>query len=283
MDKHHKIKSIAFDFFSFVNRLLLRAVSIRLSRVIHRSEFKRVLAWLSPCSNGHALIRVGATQDGGYLVPDDLEEIVACFSPGTDQVVEFEKYFFTRGVRCYLADASVPENPFNSPLVDFRKKYISGFSCGDFLSLEDWIVDSSPSLPGDMVLQIDIEGWEYQALSTCPLSLLQKFRIIIIEFHDFHRAVDRYFFRDLIAPIIAKLSSAFDPVHIHPNNASPEFELHGYRCPQAFELTLHRKDRRHVDPPVPSIMELPHMLDQDNLPNKSPVEISKDWPSHSPW
>ena len=115
------------------------------------------------------------------------------------------------------------------------------------------------------------------------MSLLAKFRIIIIEFHDFHRTVDRYFYRDLLAPVIAKLSSIFDPVHIHPNNASPEFSLHGYRCPQAFELTLHRKDRRYTDPPVPSIMNLPHALDQDNLPNKRALEISKQWPMHCSW
>ena len=283
MDNNHKVKSISVDFFSFLNRLFLRFFGIRVSRIIHRSDFKRVLAWLSPCSNGHSLIRVGAEEDGGYLVPDDLEGIVACFSPGTDQVVEFEKYFFSQGIRCYLADASVSENPFKNPLVDFQKKYISGFSHGDFLSLEDWIVGSFPSLSGDMVLQIDIEGWEYQALSTCSMSLLAKFRIIIIEFHDFHRTVDRYFYRDLLAPVIAKLSSTFDPVHIHPNNASPEFSLHGYRCPQAFELTLHRKDRRYTDPPVPTIMNLPHALDQDNLPNKRTLKISKQWPMHCSW
>ena len=283
MNKHHKIKSISVDFFSFLNRLFLRIFSVRISRILHKSDFKRILAWLSPCYNGHSLIRVGAERDGGYLVPDDLEGIVACFSPGTDQVVEFEKYFFSQGVRCYLADASVSENPFQNPLVDFKKKYISGFSHGDFLSLEDWIVSSFPSLSGDMVLQIDIEGWEYQALSTCPLNLLEKFRIVIIEFHDFHRTVDRYFYRDLLAPVIAKLSSAFDPVHIHPNNASPEFSLHGYRCPQAFELTLHRKDRRCIDPPVSSIMNLPHILDQDNVSSKRTLAISKDWPIHHSW
>ena len=84
MDKHHKIKSIFIDLFSLLNKILLRILSIRLSRTIHNSDFKRVLAWLSPCSNGHSLIRVGAARDGGYLVPDDLEGIVACFSPGTD-------------------------------------------------------------------------------------------------------------------------------------------------------------------------------------------------------
>ena len=36
------------------------------------------------------LIRVGSKNDGGYLVPDDLKNINACFSPGVDLNVSFE-------------------------------------------------------------------------------------------------------------------------------------------------------------------------------------------------
>jgi hypothetical protein len=36
------------------------------------------------------LIRLGADGDGGYLVPDDLEDVAACFSPGVDDRASFE-------------------------------------------------------------------------------------------------------------------------------------------------------------------------------------------------
>jgi hypothetical protein len=37
-----------------------------------------------------AMIRLGREADGGYLVPDDLSGIVACFSPGVDVIAAFE-------------------------------------------------------------------------------------------------------------------------------------------------------------------------------------------------
>ena len=35
------------------------------------------------------LIRLGSNNDGGYLVPNDLKGISACFSPGVDTKIEF--------------------------------------------------------------------------------------------------------------------------------------------------------------------------------------------------
>ena len=40
---------------------------------------------------GHDLIRVGSTNDGGYLIPNILNEIDYCFSPGIGNKFEFEK------------------------------------------------------------------------------------------------------------------------------------------------------------------------------------------------
>ena len=37
------------------------------------------------------LVRLGNKNDGGYLVPNDLKDITACFSPGVDTTIQFEK------------------------------------------------------------------------------------------------------------------------------------------------------------------------------------------------
>lgn len=37
-----------------------------------------------PLTTNIELIRVGSNFDGGYLVPNDLQGIEACFSPGVD-------------------------------------------------------------------------------------------------------------------------------------------------------------------------------------------------------
>ena len=149
--------------------------------------------------------------------------------------------------------------------------------------MEDWI---APRLAGlvdgaDLLLQMDIEGWEYQALLACPLDLLARFRIIVVEFHDFHRCLELSRYRDVIEPLIWKLALLFDPVHVHPNNASSSFGFAGIVCPMVFELTLHRKDRRKVAP-HPVVAGLPHPLDVENVALRPGLSLA-GWPAHRDW
>src|SRR4051794_36195573 len=44
---------------------------------------------LRPWITEHPLIRLGGEHDGGYLLPDDLDGIVACFSPGVSDEASF--------------------------------------------------------------------------------------------------------------------------------------------------------------------------------------------------
>ena len=49
------------------------------------------------------LIRVGSEHDGGYLVPDDLESISSCFSPGVSTNADFETELARKGIPSFLA------------------------------------------------------------------------------------------------------------------------------------------------------------------------------------
>ena len=44
-----------------------------------------------PVKTEHELIRIGGSKDGGYLVPNDLSGIQACFSPGVSDLADFKK------------------------------------------------------------------------------------------------------------------------------------------------------------------------------------------------
>ncbi|MCU0317661.1 MAG: hypothetical protein MUC92_13840 [Fimbriimonadaceae bacterium] len=54
-----------------------------------KEDILSLIAKLRPIRGQHELIRLGPDEDGGYLVPDDLEGIVACFSPGVNTVSRF--------------------------------------------------------------------------------------------------------------------------------------------------------------------------------------------------
>ena len=57
--------------------------------------------------NGHDLIRVGPSGDGGYLLPDDLDGVNYCLSPGVAACSDFEEDMASRGMQVFLADKSV--------------------------------------------------------------------------------------------------------------------------------------------------------------------------------
>ena len=50
------------------------------------AEIVEVFQLLKPKASKTPLIRIGGDGDGSYLVPDDLEGITACFSPGVNRI-----------------------------------------------------------------------------------------------------------------------------------------------------------------------------------------------------
>jgi len=70
---------------------------------------------IKPFDTGIELIRVGPNYDGGYLIPNDLENIEALFSPGVGDVFEFEKELQAKGIKVFMADSSVEFNKHKYP------------------------------------------------------------------------------------------------------------------------------------------------------------------------
>ena len=137
-----------------------------------------------PWQTEHPLIRLGGDYDGGYLLPDDLEGIVACFSPGVSNQASFEEALLARNIRCYQVDASVEHSPLeHHPLVEFERKFLGTTTEKNFITLRDWVEEKEPERRGDLLLQMDIEGAEWLVLAATTDELLSRFRIICIEFH----------------------------------------------------------------------------------------------------
>ena len=70
-----------------------------------------LLRLLHPQASERPLRRIGGPGDGGYLVPDDLDGIVGCISPGVSTEVGFDLALAEMGIPVFLADASVPAPP----------------------------------------------------------------------------------------------------------------------------------------------------------------------------
>jgi hypothetical protein len=69
----------------FVNGLAARladGVGKHLAKRTKNSDLIDLIRSLHPIDSGVPLIRLGPDGDGGYLIPDDLNGIQYCFSPG---------------------------------------------------------------------------------------------------------------------------------------------------------------------------------------------------------
>jgi len=226
-------------------------------------HIRSLMKSLHPLSTDKGLVRLGPKADGGYLVPNDLEGISACFSPGVYLVSGFEKDCAERGMKVYLADKTVDGPAEDHPLFHFTKKFVGATSSKDFMTLDDWVTDSAMEPNSDLLLQMDIEGYEFEVFLSASDALMRRFRIIIVEFHYLDQLWSRPFFQ-LASRAFDKLLQTHACVHIHPNNGTGSLRKGGLEIPRTMEFTFLRRNRiNHA-----SCQKIfPHPLDVDNSAN----------------
>jgi len=235
-------------------------------------DVRGVLRSLRPVDGGYELIRLGPDGDGGYLVPDDLAGIEYAYSPGVSTESGFEAALAARGQRVFLADYSVDGPAEPNPAFVFEKKFVGGLSDDVYMTLEQWKNATIGAYEGDLLLQMDIEGSEYETLLAAPPALLAQFRIMVIEFHYLHELLNRRYF-ELVSRAFQKLLQTHTVVHVHPNNCCGSVKADGLELPRIAEFTLHRSDRLKRHSPRTTF---PHPLDRNNT-RKPTLVLPRCW------
>jgi hypothetical protein len=228
---------------------------------------------LRPLDCGKELIRVGGEGDGGYLVPNDLDGIEYCFSPGVSTTSDFENALADRGIKSFLADYSVDAPPISRPEFTFDKRYLGSINDEKFFTLSSWKDKYLKNYTGDLILQMDIEDSEYPVILSTPAELWDQFRILVIEFHSLERLFDPFFF-GLFASCFEKLLESFCIVHIHPNNCYCSVKRGIVEIPRIMEFTFLNKKRISRTTPVRTF---PNPLDALNVPYRRSLVLPKCW------
>lgn len=228
-----------------------------------KEEYLAVTKKFAPMKTEHDFVRIGPDSDGGYLVPDDLEGIKVCFSPGVCFNAGFEADIKERyGINSHQADYSVETPPEGFEPLSFTKKYLGAYNNEKFMTLESWVREHDDG-KDDLLLQMDIENGEYATLIATPDEILKRFRIIVLEVHGLDKWAIPVMHITADA-MISKLQENFVVVHTHPNNFGGLHNLDGLIVPDTVEITLLRKDRCTVEGPV---KDLPHPLDRPCAPH----------------
>jgi hypothetical protein len=249
-------------------------------------EISKVISVLKPKSSPYKLIRIGGNEDGAYLLPNDLTNIKACFSPGVSDFKTFEDDLtFLYKIQCHMCDKSTDPEKLKTPLVDgmqtFKKKWLDVNNADDSISLEEWVMAYSPNPKDDLILQMDIEGAEYKNLFNTSEEILKRFRIMVIEFHGLDNITNPQVLSEVLLPVFSKIDKYFQCVHAHANNCCNNYIVPPgttINIPRLIELTFLRKDRflnnsaKQLQP-----IYIPHPSDIINVPDKPPLFLNKAW------
>lgn len=255
---------------------LLSLIGLSFGQGVRKSQILSVVGKLKPVSTGHELIRIGGSGDGGYLVPDDLVGVQACFSPGVALNASFEAQLAERGIKSFMADFSVDSPPIENPLFDFQKKFLGVDSSEpSIIRLDEWVAHKSPD-GGDLILQMDIEGAEWPILADTQLDNLRRFRIVVLEIHDLDVMLTSAAGLRIAESVFQKLQSVFTTAHIHANNCTKAVRYRGVLIPPIIEITLLRRDRV-VSSSFGNSVQIPHPLDEKNVPYFSDVKVPAYW------
>lgn len=246
-------------------------------------DIKYILEIIKPKKNPYTLIRVGGKYDGGYLIPNDLKDIKACFSPGVSNRKDFEDDLAKRfKIKSYMCDYSSSINEFKTSLIKnlqfFDKKWLDTNSNRNSITLENWVSKYISNDNFDLILQMDIEGAEYRNLLNSSEFLLKRFRILIIEFHNFTNLLNNKNDKE-IGVLLNKLNNTHTCVHAHPNNCS-RAKIHnetGLNIPEVIELTFLRNDRflnknNLINPELPNYEDI-----RCNVIANKPLHLNTNW------
>ena len=265
------------NFSSIAQAVAQKLLSQRGAVAVRETPRQKILEFiqnLRPIDSGHGLIRLGGAGDGGYLIPDDLDGISACFSPGVSETSAFERDCAQHGMHLFLADFSVEQvgPELEGFPYQFIRRFVGPDPAPEFISFPEWLRASSAP-EGDWMLQMDIEGGEYPVLLETPLEDLAKFRIICIEFHQITALWNEDFF-SFVRLAVNRMLVHHRCVHIHANNAGSVKSHKGIDLPDLLEITFLRKDRM---PATVAPATLPHPLDAPNLHHLPDLQLKAPW------
>lgn len=238
-----------------------------------KGEVEQFMKTLRPYQVGHDLMRLGTHSDGGYLVPDDLIGIDGLFSPGVNDNSDFEYEVAERfNVPCFMADYSVEAPAREHKNFIFDKKFLGSKDKDNYWSLDTWVRKYAENR-GNLLMQIDIEGAEFETFIAASQDTLSKFRIIVAEIHGMDSIFNRYGLK-LFQMCFEKLLENFYVVHLHPNNCEGEVTKWGMKIPRVMEMTFIRKDRALGLKPA---KVFPHPLDCHCVPENDLIKLHQCW------
>jgi hypothetical protein len=234
-----------------------------------------------PVHTGYDLIRIGGTKDGSYLLPNVLDGIELCLSPGTAGMVDFELGLAeSYGIPSLLCDPNEDIPVLMHPLMSFDRISIGVTDTNRTISMDSWMIKHGFEDASPLLLSMDIEGGEIDVINSLSIEMLARIRVATIEFHFLHllHSDPNCLYSRSLGFAIERMRKYFDIVHFKPNNNCPfAVSQSGFQISTFYscvELTFLNKQLRRRSPSRLRPDALPHFLDTKNVSDKPEADYS---------
>ena len=146
---------------------------------------------------------------------DDFENIKIAYSIGIDHEISFDKALAEKNIDVYMYDHIINELSHQNKKFHWKKIGISGIrnKSNNTQTLKEMLEENGHLNEKNMILKIDVEFAEWDALLDTPEEIFKKFKYITIEFH-FQNETEKYF------EVFKKLHKTHQVIYLVCNNYS---------------------------------------------------------------
>ena len=169
---------------------------------------------------GKELKLIGPKHDGGYVLLNDMDNISIAYSIGIDHEISFDAALAEKNIDIYMYDHTINSLSSINPKFHWKKIGISGISNKkDFTkTLEEMLEENGHLNEKNMILKLDVEYAEWDALLDTPEDIFKKFKYITIEFH-FQNETEKYF------KVLKKIYKTHQVIYLLCNNYEIKFSF----------------------------------------------------------
>ncbi len=198
---------------------------------------------LRPYATDADLIRVGDAGDGGYVMIEAFDAAGA-ISIGIGGNVSWDLDMARCGLPISMFDPTIAAPPAAVPGGTFHRIGLgtpvqaaaSGLALKPLAQLLE--IANSPA-SGDLILKIDVEGAEWDALA--DVDDFARYPQVVLELHDMGRLNDEETAANVLH-LLRAIHATHLPVHVHANNEAGLAAFGAYWLPEVLEVSYVRRD-----------------------------------------
>lgn len=233
-------------------------------KAIYGQRTLKTIKYLFPKDvDGKDLVRVGYPSTCAYIMLDQFSNVSCAYSFGIEESWSWDVEMAAKGIFVYMFDpyytkAGKSPEILNNTLLKFYDYGIRGETTQEGLNDPEFernekLMTINEILKMDnnmdktnMILKMDIEGWEWDFLASVSSSVLEKFSQILIEFHWFDKMIKSTEKFSVLLKSFENLNKTHQLVWLNGHNGVDYCVLGGVPIPLAIEAAYVRRDKKLI-------------------------------------